>query len=100
MALSRYVFSKRVNVDGNSIISQSKVASRLYFAITQGALSFQDHILEDGERLDQLAGLFYGDGSLWWVIAAASGIGWAAQVPAGTYLRIPTDLNQVYNLAR
>ena len=30
-----------------------------------------------------------GDGRNWWMIAAASKIGWAPQVPPGTLLRIP-----------
>jgi nucleoid-associated protein YgaU len=98
MALSRYTFSKRVTVDGNSLITQSKVSTRVHAAVSRGNLDVQDHVVEEGERLDSLAGLFYGDGSLWWVIAAASGIGWAAQVPPGTLLRIPTNLDQIYSL--
>jgi hypothetical protein len=48
--------------------------------------------------LDIIAGEYYGDGSLWWVIAGASGIGWGLQVPAGIYLRIPTDIGAVVAL--
>jgi hypothetical protein len=45
--------------------------------------------LDEAERLDVLAGEFYGDGRLWWVICAASGIGFSPQVPAGTRIIIP-----------
>lgn len=45
--------------------------------------------LQERERLDTLAGKYYGDGSLWWVIAASSGIGWGLQSPPGTLIVIP-----------
>jgi nucleoid-associated protein YgaU len=42
------------------------------------------------ERLDTLADRFYGDSTLWWVIAAANGIGKGTlRVPRGVKLRIP-----------
>ena len=50
------------------------------------------------ERLDVLAGKIYGDGGYWWIIAAASGIGWSLQVPPGTRLKIPTKLEQILSL--
>ena len=96
MALSRYTFSKRSN-RGRTVHS-SKASTRVYNAARTGAISTKIHILEEGERLDQLAGLAYGDGSLWWVISAASGIGWALQVPPGTRLLIPSDAAEVFSL--
>ena len=51
--------------------------------------------MTETDRLDTLAGSVYGDGRLWWVIAAASGIGWWTQVPSGTLVLIPTDLTEV-----
>ena len=48
-------------------------------------------VLKEGQRLDQLAFRHYNDGRMWWVIAAASGIGWCMQVPAGTVLTIPNS---------
>lgn len=42
------------------------------------------------ERLDKLAAEFYGDQSLWWLIAAANGLGKGTLlVPQNTLLRIP-----------
>ena len=42
------------------------------------------------DRLDKLANTFYDDVSLWWVIAAANGLGKGTLViPSNTKLRIP-----------
>ena len=62
-------------------------------------MSVRQHILKEGERLDVIAGRTYGNARLWWVIAAASGIGWGLQVPPGTQILIPTDLKQVLSYA-
>lgn len=49
-----------------------------------------------GERLDRLADRFYDDPSLWWVIAAANGLGRGDfTVPANIQLRVPQNLNQI-----
>ncbi len=43
------------------------------------------------ERLDKLALIFYQDASLWWIIAAANGLGKGTlYIPAGINLRIPS----------
>jgi nucleoid-associated protein YgaU len=52
-----------------------------------------------GDRLDSLAYSYYGDSTLWWVIAAANNNatkGALFPIP-GTQLRIPTDLNSILN---
>ena len=67
----------------------------LYRAAIAGLISCTVHISKEGERLDHLAGQFYGDATYWWVIAAASGIGWGLQIPAGTFLTVPTNIGQV-----
>ena len=46
------------------------------------------------ERLDKLANKFYGDSTLWWVIAAANFLGKGTVViPQNTTLRIPANNN-------
>ena len=45
--------------------------------------------VKENQRLDHIASEYYGDGTKWWIIAAASGIGWWLQVPPGTILRVP-----------
>jgi len=67
-------------------------------AVRQGHISFAVKNLQESQRLDVLAGEVYGDSSMWWVIAAASDIGWGLQVPPGTFLRIPTDLSEIGDL--
>ena len=48
-----------------------------------------------GERLDTLAYNFYGDSTLWWVIAKANGIRGKLDVPKDTEIRIPGNISQV-----
>lgn len=46
------------------------------------------------ERLDKLANNFYGDSTLWWIIAVANGLGKGTIiVPKNSKLRIPSDTN-------
>jgi len=93
---SRYTFVKR-SKDGK-IINASKASYKIYQAAQTGAIQTSIRVLEEGERLDSIAGFTYGDGSLWWIIAAASGIGWCTQVPPGTKLRIPTNPSEAMSL--
>jgi nucleoid-associated protein YgaU len=64
-----------------------------------GVAAGGEHFIEalEGERLDVLAGQIYNDARYWWVLAAASDIGWGMQVPPGTVIRIP-DLSDIANL--
>lgn len=66
-------------------------------AVKNGTLSVQTITLHEHERLDHLAGKYYGNSRYWWIIAAASDIGWGLQVPPGTVINIP-DLNEVARL--
>jgi hypothetical protein len=57
--------------------------------IAVGNIRFDETTLDEAERLDILAGQVYGDSSLFWIISAASDIGWALQAPPGTRIKIP-----------
>lgn len=57
--------------------------------IAIGKIRYEETFLDEAERLDILAGKIYGDSSLYWVIAAASDIGWVLQAPPGTRIKIP-----------
>lgn len=80
-------------------IGKTEVCKRIYNAVRSGRLNSKKRVLQQGERLDIIAAKFYGSGTYWWVIAAASGIGWAPQVPAGTVLTIPVSLVELRNVA-
>ena len=60
-------------------------------------LKVQTRTLNAGQRLDNLAHEIYGDGRLWWVLAAASDIGYVMQVPAGTLIKVP-NLSEVLKI--
>jgi len=93
MSINRYASDNAIM--GGKILGTNSSLRNLREANKAGSLSTISYVIKEGERLDILAGQYYGDGRLWWVIAAASGIGWWMQVPPGTKLLIPTDLSQV-----
>lgn len=97
MATSRYAFVPRINGEK---ISTTDISSRIYFAVQQNRIRYNTIRLVEGRRLDTIAGQTYGDSTLWWVIASASGIGWNLQCPKDTVLNVPSDLNQIYSLLR
>ena len=98
MSAGRYTFTPKIK--NFTAYSTTDISARIFFAIENGVIPFTVHISKDGERLDTLAGKFYNSATLWWVIAAASGIGWGVQMPPGTVLRIPSDLSRILTLAR
>lgn len=55
-------------------------------------------VTQTGDRLDTLANQFYGDSSLWWIIATANNIHDATfAVSDGTILRIPENYTEIIN---
>ncbi len=92
-AIRRY--SRSPVLKGGSTVGTGRAGIALYSAAQNGSLTVERRQIKAGERLDIIAGKTYGDAGLWWIIAAASGIGWALQVPPGIVLTIPTDLSQV-----
>ena len=96
MAISRNKFC--VKIDKGHAFGTSYASSKIFFAVRDGVVGATVIRLSEKQRLDHLAGIFYKDSSYWWVIAAASGIGWGLQVPAGTIIKIPTSLESVLGL--
>jgi len=72
-----------------------KTSARIRGAVLAGAISYTSTVLAEGQRLDTIAGQKYGKANLWWIIAAASGIGWGLQVPVGTIILIPDSPGDV-----
>jgi hypothetical protein len=93
MSLGRYDNAQKIR--SGKLYSSATAHVNIYKGCRSGKISYTTKTLIEGERLDILAGKYYGNGNLWWVIAAASGIGWGIQAPPGTNLRIPTNLAQI-----
>lgn len=96
MPLRRY--NRTPVLRGGHHYGTSSTSKVIRDAVDRGEIPVDVVIVQVGERLDTLAGRYYSDGRLWWIIAAASGIGWAPQVPPGTRLLIPRDLARVTEL--
>jgi len=87
MVVSRYTRTKVLRLGKQYGTSFAITAIRQN--IENGNIPTQEMILDEGERIDVLAGRIYGDGRLFWVISGASNIGWTMQVPPGTRILIP-----------
>lgn len=96
MVIKRY--ARAPILGGGAQYGTSLAASTIKTAVDSGQLTVNIRILQGEERLDVIAGRVYGDSRNWWIIAAASGIGWGLQVPPGTRLVVPTDLTQIADL--
>jgi hypothetical protein len=97
MPTSRYTYVQRINGER---VATTDITSRIYFACNDRLIDFNEYPLKERQRLDHIAAQAYGDGTLWWIVASASGVGWSLQCPAGTILRVPLNLNQIYDLLR
>ena len=93
MSFSRY--ENDTTVRGGKLLATNQTLQNIRDGVRNGNISFTEFVLTEAERLDVIAGRSYGDGRLWWLIAAASGIGWWLQAPSGTRIIVPTDLSQV-----
>lgn len=96
MGISRY--SGIGKIDGGRGFATVQMSASIRNAVVAGVISCSTVVMTEGQRLDILAGQKYGDSSLWWLIAAASGIGWGLQVPPGTVLSIPDNPGSVVGL--
>lgn len=88
MSISRYANSP-ILAFGQQLGTSSTVAT-IRSSIKNNQIPYKTIVLRGNERLDTIAGEAYGDGSLWWIIAAASDIGWGLQLSPGTIINIPT----------
>jgi len=93
MSISRY--GRASLVKGGTQFGTSQGSTAIFYAVKSGAIPHFRRVTKEGERLDTIAGEIWGNAALWWIIAAASGIGWGTQVPPGVVLRIPSDLQSV-----
>jgi hypothetical protein len=84
--------TERYDILGNNI------NQKIYMAVQNNEISFKSVVTTSSKRLDHYSLEEYGDSKYWWVIAAASGVGWWLQVPSDTLITIPTNLNEVLKL--
>ena len=88
MAFSRY--SRAPIIDYGKQYGTSTAVSLIRNAVSTGYIKTEQILLTGVERLDIIAGSIYGDSRYWWILAAASNIGWGMQVPPGTIIKIPS----------
>lgn len=87
MAFSRY--SRSPILAFGAQYGTSRAREAIQSAISKGQISYKTMVVRGVERLDTIAGSVYGEGRYWWILAAASNIGWGMQVPPGTIIKIP-----------
>jgi nucleoid-associated protein YgaU len=88
-------YGKTARIKGGKQLATAHGCNALYHACRLGIVATNVRIVKQGERLDVIAAKSYGSSHLWWIIAAASGIGWGMQIPPGTVLKIPINLSEV-----
>jgi len=93
--ISRYSY---VSSFEGKYLSNSECVKVIQAGIKSGEIDVDVMVLSGGQRLDALSGQLYGTSEFWWIIAAASGIGWGLQVPPGTLLKVPKDISSVLSL--
>lgn len=87
--MSRYTTSQTLK----RVAEQRRISTVIIPVIP---LSSQDTYIKttSPERLDKLANTFYGDATLWWIIAVSNGLGKGSlYVPENTTIRIPPSAN-------
>lgn len=93
MSINRYSVDSKIGFGSQFGTPQSVISIRK--AIRRGDLPIISTITLTGDdRLDSLAGSIYGDARYWWILAAASDIGWGLQVPPGTLINV-VDLRKL-----
>ena len=89
---SRYLYSKTLSTKDTK---KQYISSTIYPKIKPSDNDFYI-ISEAPDRLDILASKYFGDKSLWWIIAVANNLNEASFfINPGTQLRIPGNISTV-----
>jgi len=92
--MNRYEFIQKLKTDSGKNYRKNVIYPEL-------PLSDNDYyiITSVGDRYDLLAQQFYGDHTLWWVIASANNSEQASlTIPPGIQLRIPSGVDRIKEL--
>lgn len=90
--MSRYTSSEKLQTKG----SKKQYLESTIYPIVKASDTDLYIISEKGDRLDLLANKYYGDQTMWWIIATANNINDATfYVEPGIQLRIPMDTAKV-----
>ena len=87
--MRRYIRDGRI---AGGKLSSAQAVPKIRRARDLGLIKTKDYYIQESQRLDHLANKFFKDSQLWWVLAALSDIGWGLQVPAGTIIKVPNNL--------
>jgi hypothetical protein len=98
MTISRYNRIPVETKNGKRFKASSKASKVIYSMVKSKKIQVKKFVLAEGQRLDLVSANFYGSAEYWWVIAAASGIGWQCQVPPGTLLKIPVSIQAIVDI--
>ena len=91
--MSRYESSKILKSKDNNRIYKSNIFPKIDRSVSDIYI-----ITRSGDRLDLLASKYYGDQTLWWIIAIANNLGRSGLiVPPAKQIRIPTDVASIVN---
>ena len=93
--MRRYTRDQRI---AGGKLQTSQTTNRIRRARELGLIPTREVVLKESQRLDHLAQKHLGSSHFYWVLAALSDIGWGLQVPAGTIIRVPTQLDSLYAL--
>ena len=92
---SRYLYSKTLSTNDTK---RKYISSTIYPKIKPSDNDFYI-ISEASDRLDILASKYFGDKSLWWIIASANNNQKGSLIPpVGQQIRIPADQNLALRL--
>lgn len=95
MPFSRYENLPVSKKNGKLFRPSSPAVRKIKAAVDNRVIQTRSFVLAQGHRLDMVSASVYGTPDYWWVIAAASGIGWQCQVPPGVVLKVPVSIEQV-----
>mgnify|MGYP005827599217 CR=1 FL=1 len=89
----------KTKISRRSLLPRDKKSVNVYLTTYHDPireLNDDIHLIStEGDRLDTLAHSYYGDNTLWWIIAKANGIRGKIGLEVATPLRIPGNITTI-----